>query len=39
MNLKTTQTVSMGARMKPQAFAADAVAAWIFNRSLLILIL
>jgi hypothetical protein len=27
----------LGARGKPQAFAADAVSRWIFNRSLLIL--
>jgi hypothetical protein len=27
----------LGARRKPQAFAAEAVSLWIFNRSLLIL--
>jgi len=27
----------LGARGKPQAFAADAVSLWIFNRSLMIL--
>jgi hypothetical protein len=27
----------LGARRKPQAFAADAVSLWIFNRSLMIL--
>ena len=27
----------LGARRKPQAFAADAVILWIFNRSMLIM--